>query len=265
MSEWFRVGVASALMASAGMAFGQDTPHLAPLPESERSDDDEPQEWNSLLDGWNGGVSLGLFGTEGNNDQFDVRAEIDGERDTDETRTTFLGTYSYANTNDGPSENEAQIIGRNDWKLEDSKWFAFVSGQFDYDEFQDWDTRVSIFGGPGYVWVDDDKQRFMTRVGAGATREIGGSDNAWRAEGLVAAEYRRQLTERQLFNASAEAFPDLGDARNWRVQSRATWEILVDPEVALTLQIGIENQYDTNPNGVQRSDTDYFILLTWNY
>ncbi len=262
MNDAIRCGMISALICAAGLAGAQDeAPVAEPAADAEASE----QQPRTLLQGWDGGVSLGIFGTEGNNDQFDFRAEIDGERDTDETRTTFLGTYSYATNNDGTSENEAQVIGRNDWKFEESKWFAFAQGQFDYDEFQDWDTRVSIFGGPGYVWVDNEKQRFMTRAGAGATREIGGSDNAWRAEGILAAEYRRQLTERQIFNASAEAFPDLGDARNWRVQSRATWEVLVDPEVALTLQIGIENQYDTNPNGVQRSDTDYFILLTWNY
>ncbi len=265
MSDAVRIGTVSVLAWCAGAAVAQDTEHVAPVPERQAAEGETPQEWDSLLDGWNGGVSLGLFGSEGNTDQFDFRAEINGERDTKETRTTFLGTYSYGTDNDGISENEARVLGRNDWKVADSKWFIFASSQFDYDEFQDWDTRVSIFGGPGYVWIENEKQRFMTRVGAGATREIGGSDNAWRAEGLLAAEYRRQLTERQLFNASAEAFPDLGDIRNWRVQSRATWEVLVDPEVALTLRVGVENQYDTEPGNAERSDTDYFILLTWNY
>ncbi|MEO1715490.1 MAG: DUF481 domain-containing protein [Planctomycetota bacterium] len=265
MNDLVRIGMASVLVGAAGLGGAQVDEHLAPAPESDVAEGEELPQWDSLLDGWSGGVSLGLFGSEGNTDQFDFRAEINGERDTKETRSSFLGTYSYATDNDGISENEARVIGRNDWKFEGSKWFAFASGQFDYDEFQDWDTRVSIFAGPGYVWTDTEKQRFMTRAGAGATREIGGSDNAWRAEGVLAAEYRRQLTENQLFNASAEAFPDLGDIRNWRVQSRATWEMLVDPEIALTLKIGVENQYDTDPNGVQRSDTDYFILLTWNY
>jgi hypothetical protein len=226
---------------------------------------EQPEEWTSLLSGWTGGVAIGLYGTEGNSDEFDVRAEVDGERDSEETRSSFLATYNYSNGNDGVSKNEARVTARNDWKFDDSKWFTFVEGQFDYDEFQDWDTRVSVFGGPGYVWVENDKQRFMTRVGAGATREIGGADNAWRAEGLLAAEYRRQLTERQVVNASAEAYPDLGDSRNWRIQSRATWEVMVDPEVNLMLKVGIENEYDTDPNGAQRSDTDYFILLSWTY
>ncbi|MEO1584789.1 MAG: DUF481 domain-containing protein [Planctomycetota bacterium] len=248
---------------TAGSAAGQDeAPAEATDGEAVEAADAPPA---SFFSGWAGSVSIGLYGTEGNSDEFDVRAEADGERDTDEIRTTFLTTYNYSNNNNGVSENEARLEARNDWKFEDPRYFAFAEGQFDYDEFQDWDTRVSVFGGPGYVWVDTDKQRFMTRIGAGATREIGGQDNAWRAEGLLAAEYRRQLTERQLFNASAEAYPDLGDSRNWRVQSRATWEVLVDPEVNLTLQIGIENDYDTDPNGAQRSDTDYFILLSWTY
>lgn len=261
MNNAFRTAMILVMAGSAGLAIGQEA---APMAEPAAAAEAEPQP-TSFFQGWDGGVSLGLFGSEGNSDEFDFRAEINGERDTDETRTTFLGTYTYSNNNNGVSENQARVLGRNDWKYEGSKWFSFVQTQFDYDEFQDWDTRVSVFGGPGYVWVENEKQRFMTRAGVGATREIGGTDNAWRAEGLLAAEYRRQLTERQLFNASAEAYPDLGDITNWRVQSRATWEILVDPEVALTLKVGIENEYDMDPNGASRSDTDYFILLTWSY
>ena len=88
------------------------------------------------------------------------------------------------------------------------------------------------------------------------------------AEPKVDVAFNRYYDTEQAYEVMreiAEAYPDLGDARNWRIQSRASWEVVVDPEVNLTLKVGIENEYDTSPNGVERSDTDYFILLSWTY
>ena len=249
--------VAAVPMAFAGGVIAQDDAageeaEVAPPP-------------GSFFEGWAGNFAFGLFGSSGNTDRLNVTGRVDGLRETEKNRTSFLTTYSYATDDGDLSQSQGLATLSNDFLIPDSDWFGFARATGEYDEFQAWDGRIEIYGGPGYVWTDTETQTFITRLGFGAELEIGSADTAWRPIAVLNAEYRRQLTERQELTANVDGISDLSDLNNWRFVARGEYRILVDPEVNMSLVAGAQTEYDADPQGAKRSDVDYYILLSWEY
>lgn len=243
-------------LALCGGVMAQDEEEAPVLVESE----------TGFFTGWTGNVAFGLYGSDGNTERLNLRGEVDGERDTDKHLTTFLTTYSYAEDEGTTTENKYNAKIRNDFKLENPEWFIFAQGQLETDKFQDWDQRVSLFAGPGHVFIDDDKTKLIGSVGLGAVREFGGEDDDWTPEAIISGSLDHKLTEHQHIKASAELLPNLDDGGEYRLNSRLVWELLVDPEVNLKLLAGVEDRYNSDPGGnADHNDVDFFILLSWGY
>lgn len=264
MNKKYLVGVAAtAGVLVCGTASAQ--------PETE-VDDPEAEEVvgevtdHSFFRGWDGSAEVGMNGSTGNTERFNLRAGLNLERDTERMFTVSSLTYTYAEEDGNDTENRLRFQLRNDWKFPDSRWFVFAQANAEYDEFQDWDARVDGFLGLGYRFIDTERTRLNGRLGVGLSYEIGGEDNNIRPEGLAGVDFRHQITERQLFRADSEYLPEFEDFSKYRIRSRASYEILVDPEVNLTLKLGIENRYDSDPGeGFERNDFDYFAVLAWSF
>ena len=233
----------------------------APAPEAPA----KPADPDSFFKGWKGNVEGGLNGSEGNSENLSFRAGIGATRETSKMKTTAALTYTYA-TSDGEKTKSRGVFDlRNDWNMGE-RWIFFATGKVEYDEFQDWDWRISAFAGPGYYFVKHDRTKLLGRVGLGLTREIGGSRDEFIPEGLVGLDLEHKLTQRQKLFASVEWLPDLSELWEYRVNAKGGWEILVDPEVNMTLKLGIEDRYNHNPGpNREKNDVEYFMLLAWNF
>lgn len=229
-------------------------------------DAESPPASQSWLNGWTGSVALGFNGAEGNTERFAFRAVANARRTVEAHDTTFSLLYAYAQDNGNDSESRFEANARNDWLFKDSRWRIFAIGRYEFDNFQDWDHRISFFAGPAYEFIKNDTTFLLGRVGAGVTREFGGEDNTWTPEGLIGADFEHAFTERQKLTATAEFFPALDDFDDYRFEIRAAYEIVVDPSNGLTLRLGAENRYDSTPgSGFKRNDISYFALLAWNF
>ncbi len=262
-----RSAAALVLTLAAGALFAQEQQPEAPDEEAAPAEEVvDPVMEHSFFRGWEGSAEVGMNGSTGNTERFNLRAGINAERDTERTFTTTSLTYTYAKEDGNDTENRLRFQLRNDWKLADSRWFVFAQGSAEYDEFQDWDARLDGFFGLGYRFIDTERTRLNGRLGTGLSYDIGGSDNRIRPEGLAGADIRHQITERQLFRADVEYLPEYTNFAHYRIRARASYEILVDPEVNLTLKLGVENRYDSDPGaGFKRNDLDYFAVLAWSF
>ncbi|MBK7404587.1 MAG: DUF481 domain-containing protein [Phycisphaerales bacterium] len=236
---------------------GAETTTEEPIPNADR--------W--ILSGWKGTIEFGLTGASGNNDRFNLRAGASASRESDASADQLTLTYSYAKDDSTQTENRFEAKGRHDWKFpDDSPWRVYVGGSFEYDEFQDWDMRVSIGPGVGYEAIENDTTKLLLRAGVVATKEIGGSDNAWTPEADLGFDLEHKLTERQTLTASADAYPAIDDFGPYRLVGNVAWTIDVDPEVNLFLKLGIEDRYDSNPGPEKkRNDVNYFATLGWSF
>ena len=217
---------------------------------------------------WEGGVELGLNGSAGTTEQVSFRAGFTAKRDTQENTTSFAAAYGYAKSEGETSKNKLQLDARNDFKkVLPERWLIFVKGTLEYDQFQDWDWRLSGYAGVGYEFIKNDKTTLIGRVGAGGSQTWGGSNDEFRPELNLGADLSHKLTERQKITATLDYYPALDDfPSKYRIVAKAEWEVVVDPEVKMSLKVGALDRYDSEPGtGAKRNDVDYYALLVWSY
>jgi hypothetical protein len=119
--------------------------------------------------------------------------------------------------------------------------------------------------GIGYAFVKNATTRLIGRAGPGFSHEIGGPDDSVVPEGVLGMEFEHCLSAHQKLVASSTYYPDISDWEDYRVNSKAAWELLVDPQWNLSLQLAVTDRYDSTPNGAKANDIDYSLLLLWGF
>jgi putative salt-induced outer membrane protein YdiY len=258
-----------AVLAAAGVASARIDNELGDIFQPEKpAAPAAPADPETFWDGWHGGVEAGITGSSGNSEVLNARAAITGERKTSLMVTKGSATYVRNQEGSTATKNRFEVAARNDWIFEKgSPWRYFVTGTYEYDDFQDWDHRITLGNGIGYAFIENDKTTLLGRAGIGVRREIGGADNRWIPEGILGVDFSHKLTERQKITASVDYYPSLLDfPEDFRVVTKAAWEIVVDPEIKMSLKVGAEHRHDSEPGGgSERNDVDYFALLVWSY
>lgn len=220
----------------------------------------------SFWQGWKGNVALGLNGSDGNSETLNGRAGLGLKRTTDLMESLFTANYNYTTDDGEKSQSRGELFYRNDWFFKDSPWGFYAQGRAEYDEFQDWDWRLSAFVGPSYTVIKNDRTTFRLRAGAGITRELGGDRNDIIPEALFGFDFAHKLTDHQNIFVNYEYLPSLKNFSDYRMVTKAGYEIVVDPTNNISLKLGIEDRYDSEPGpDRKKNDIDYFALLAWNF
>lgn len=215
---------------------------------------------------WTGSVDIGMNGSEGNSQNFNLLGNIKAKRDTDKATTTWDTLYNFANANNDRTTNRFLSTLRNEWKFGDSPWTFFADGSLEYDEFWAFDVRLATHIGIGRQIIKDDLQSLKGRFGFGVSRQIGGDfENRMFPELVIGCDYERKLGEKSKFVFNLDYFPDVGDFANYRIQANAALEYLIDPDTNMFFKIGALDRYNTNPQGRQRNDLTYYASLMWKF
>lgn len=237
----------------------EETPAAAPPADAE-----VPAETPAVV--WENRFEAGLTGSEGNNQTVNFSALLSLQRTTSRDEILSLTTYRYAQADREDTANRFDSLLRYDWRFaEGSPWSLFGQGQFEYDEFQDWDWRLSLFGGVGYRLIENDTTTLRLRAGAGASREYGGGNDEWEPEGLLGFDLTHQLAKNQRIAAYGTVFPSFDDAGEFRSVAGAAYEIDLTDNGDLALRLGAEHRYDTQPGDAKRSDLDYFARVVFKF
>lgn len=244
-------------------AEGADEHWLQPEEEA-----DVPEDPDSWADGWSFKAVVGLTGASGNSENFSARAAIDGERFTSKTETKAGISYIYGTSDGNKDTSRGVAFVKNDWLIEDSKWRYFGEGKYEYDEFQQWDHRLSGALGLGYeIYEDEDTTLLIGRAGIGAYYEIGDqAEEKLVPEGLIGLELRHKLSENAKLNATTTYYPSLDELGEFRWNTGAELEVVMDADSGLTLNTGFEHRHDSQPGaGRKPNDLIYYMGLGWNF
>lgn len=227
----------------------------------------QPAAEKTWLQQWDGSVELGLNGSEGNTQNLNFRGAITAERKVEKWDSKAILTYLRSQQDSTVTKNRFEAAFRQDYKFEKgSPWRLFGTATYEYDDFQDWQHRVQLFGGVGYAFIENEKTTLVGRAGAGATRKFGGEENAWIPEALVGADFEHKFNDRQKITAMVEIYPSLKDSGEYRAKLKAAYELIVDPSIKMSLKVGVEDRYDSQPGpGQKRNDLEYFALLVWAF
>ncbi len=214
---------------------------------------------------WDGSFELGNSGSSGNSKTFNFTFGFNAKRKTDFDLLTINANY-LKNTSGGvQTANRLFSEARNEWLWKDSRWTPYLHGTLLYDEFQAFDVRVQSDAGCGYQFVNNDITRLVGRTGFGASREIGGPDDSWAPEAVFGLDLQRQLTKRQKVTLKSDYFPDVRNLNHYRINTQASWLLVIDEAANLSLKLSILDRYDSTPHGKRPNDFNYNALLLWSF
>ena len=221
--------------------------------------------WSARLKekGWDASVDFSLNTASGNvkNEQ-SARLGVDAERVTKSTRLAHDLSYYNKVSRGETTDNKLAYRIMHDWLVQESPWFYFVGGQFDYDEFMSWQQRVSAYAGPGYRLIDTDDMRFDVRVGLGTRKEWGSENDDFKLEAAEGVNFDWDVTSRQKITASTTVATVVGDLDDYRARSAAEWQFSFERDMALRFVMGIEHEYTSLVDpGDRHSDTRVYIGL----
>lgn len=215
---------------------------------------------------WKFRAELGLTGTSGNTRTQDLRAAIGALLETSSERWKFDGVYMRSKTDGEVTKKNWYVAGLHDWLFKNSPWLLFATARYDWDDFQQWDSRISAGVGIGYTVIDTETTKGRLRAGFFETREHGGpNDGDWRPEGMLGAEATHQLTKSQTLEGAVTWYPDLQNSGEYRIVASAAWSIKLT-ENGLSLKAGVEEEYDTHLEApFERRDVNYFAALLYEF
>lgn len=213
---------------------------------------------------WDAGVELGINGSQGNNETFSMRAGGHLKRKTDDWKFDSSLAYNKNAANGTETQNNGKLDVRLDRILDDSPWSLFFLENLIYDEFQAWDLQLSLNTGVGYQFLDTPALDLTGRIGAGATREFGGTNEDWEPTALFGLDYEHQITKQQKLTAKVDYYPEWADFTRYRIVSDFGWQIDLDCPEDISLKLSLIDWYDSTPDGADPNSFNYAVLMIWS-
>lgn len=227
----------------------------ADAPVEEVIEDAGPPPWDIRLE-------LGINGSSGNTDNQNIRFATLATRETERGKTDLSMIYRYAEEDSNKTEDNFFARARQSWKFKESpRWSYYVEGTYESDEFQDWTDRMTVIGGLGYRFIDQENEKLDGRLGIGGTQRWGSDDDSWDTNLQVAADYSKKINDRVAFTASAEYLPDIEDLTDARLRGVAALEVKLNKDGNWLMKLGVEDRYDSTPGDAKHNDFYYGISL----
>ncbi|MGB0767770.1 MAG: DUF481 domain-containing protein, partial [Phycisphaeraceae bacterium] len=195
---------------------------------------------SGFLKGWNRRLEAGLTGAEGNSQNLNFRTGFFADYEDDEDRWIYAMVYRAA-TSDGTTTEKrffAELI--KDWLIPDEDYFFFANGRYDWDDFQDWDSRWSGFGGVGYQFIADETWNVRGRAGIGGNQEMGGvQGDEFTTEALIGVEADYKIKEDHSIAFTNYLYPSLERIDAFRNITTLDYIIRIDQDKGLDLKLGL--------------------------
>ena len=102
-------------------------------------------------------------------------------------------------------------------------------------------------------------------MGLSASHEIGGPNNKTNPELLFGGEYKHKFNETHLISAQMSYYPNVTNFTDFRLNTQASWQIVLSQVHKLSLKLSIIDRYDSTPEGAKPNDLDYSTLLLWTF
>ena len=234
--------------------------------EAERAADDG-LFGTGFLAGWNRQLELGLNGAQGNTQNLNFRTAFKANYEDDEDRWLYNMQYRTASSEGDTTEKKFYAELFKDWLIPDEDYFYFGNGRYDWDDFEDWDSRWSGFGGIGYQFLEDDTWNVRGRAGLGGNQETGGVDgDEFTFEALLGVEADYQIDDGHSIAFTNYLYPSLEDAADFRNVTTLDYIISIDRDKGLALKLGVANEHDSSaPATSEKNDFTYYATLLWQF
>ena len=219
-------------------------------------------EESKLTDFWSGTLDVGFSMTSGNADTRTFTAGLRGVRETRNNKfTVYANALQIKDTSNGNRRTTAQSIwtgARYDADI-NRKWFAFGSGDFEYNKPQKLDLRAVLGGGLGYHSVRKDRLNLDFTMGVTNNYEnfsTGIRRNS--AELLLGQELKLKLNSRVRLTERAVLYPNISRMGDVRALFDASLQTDINNWLGWHLTLG--NRFNSRP--IDLTERNDFRLST---
>jgi len=197
-----------------------------------------------FLADWTRNLSLGISGSQGKTEEASFNTQLTASHEDDRSRWKFDTAYFFSSAGGQAESNELYAELNKDWLLIDSRWFFFLTGRYDYDEFRDWDHRTAGFAGVGYQFVKRERWDLLGRTGGGANQTIGGEEML-SPEAMAGLEANWRIADGQTISTATSILPNLSDFGEFRTLSTVDWVVALGRHHGLSFKLSLKNEYES--------------------
>lgn len=213
---------------------------------------------------WSGSLSFALAGYENVNSNLELRIGGELKRKTDVDELVLSARYFFGVTNGETQNNNFQATIDYKRDLANPRWFIFGTGQYEYDQFQSWEHRLSGWGGAGYRFVKDDELDLNGRLGFGTSYEFGPPSRLI-PEALLGIDFEWRISDGQKLKGFFTFYPDVDDIAEYRFSTELKWSVKLDGWDGVAFEAGISDQYQSQVASGTRNDFRYFAGLKYEF
>ncbi|PCH83190.1 MAG: hypothetical protein COB89_01815 [Piscirickettsiaceae bacterium] len=217
-----------------------------------------------FLQDWKRSAEVGVNGSEGNTRNMHIHVGTQLKYENDYKRWNVEAAYNSTEDSGETSRSDFFAAFSRDYLTPGESRFYFTEGRYDWDEFKDWDYRISFGGGLGEELIKEDDWRVLGRLGLGFSKEFGGEDAEWVPEGLIGIESDWKIAERHSVMFKNTLYPSFRELGEFRNISELSWKIGLDGLNGIDLKLGLLNEFDSNAAGDSRkNDFKYNLSLVF--
>ncbi|MDJ0807714.1 MAG: DUF481 domain-containing protein [Gammaproteobacteria bacterium] len=217
-----------------------------------------------LLQGWKRELDIGINGSDGNSESLSIHAGFKADYEDSEDVWKFRTAYDNASSDGEESRNQFFADLEKDWLWSDSPWFAFAQGRYDWDDYKDWDHRISFAAGPGYQFVKNNTWDISGKIGLGGSKTYGDEDEDFTPEALIGLNLGWTISDRESVDFVSTFYPSLDNGGEYRNITTLDWKMKMEEQGKLAMKIGLSNEYDSEAEGdVEKNDFKYYLALVW--
>lgn len=233
-------------------------PLAEPLQPTPLIQDEEPVE------GWTGSLAAGGMIRSGNNKTRTANASVDAGWRRDNNRVTLVGLWSYQDDNRVVTQRKLYGSAKYDRFLSENT-FAYGQTLGDSDKEAGLDLRLTLGGGLGRQFVDDETWKFSAEGGLSGVSEdfqTSGKNEYLAARLAYSAAYNH--SETWAFEQDAQAYPSLENADDIyaRLDTRAKLTLTQNMFAQLQWVMDYDNTPDT---GKERIDHLFALSVGWSF
>ncbi len=227
---------------------------------------------------WSGTFDISASGKRGNSQDQGARVDITARHEDDVAVDQYAFLYEKARSESQvpkagggtkksgkPTVRRAYLEARREWFLDDSVWRPYLQGSVDDDKFKAYDQRLRVIAGGAYPWIENDKERWVGRVGVGTAKDTGVPGAKWSREAQLGMDYFNQLSADRSIALSSDVYPGLETRGGFVFVTKAEYRMVLEAEDPWTVKLGMEHTRDTDPatdsTGAQdgKNDLAYYL------